>query len=429
MLIGKRDARSFMRKVDSSKVLDAFYVFITTTFPKAGVALGGLPLTLNLLLTAVVVLRNPNQTVLSVQRYKGFGITYAILLFMGIITLALAVFDQSAFAMSQMIIVLASPLAGVAATRVKPETFAKIIIISLIIVNVYGVIQYAAGLERTSIAGLTYTYGQSLENKTIGYDATTGTATKIPSTYQVGNSLGIYDVLAVSYLLSKVPIDDRWNIARIIAVISGITGLLLCGSRSILIPFVICFIYQLVTFIKQFPAKIRSTIGTFSLFGLIVFAIILFWQRTVFATFWQRNIVDTLNDPTAAGRTDQWSKSFNAIQDFSPVQLLRLVVLGKDSSMHIGGEGLPQFFFSFGVISTMAFYIGLMLVAASCWRNINTRTISLGLMCVVFAFCVDTTYFYPPNAMNFFIFAAAATTMMRDSTVMQPQVSSYSQKQ
>ena len=36
--------------------MDAFSVFVTTSLPKAGVQVAGLPLTLNLLLTAYVIL-------------------------------------------------------------------------------------------------------------------------------------------------------------------------------------------------------------------------------------------------------------------------------------------------------------------------------------------------------------------------------------
>ena len=41
--------------------MDALYVFVTTSLPKAGAQVAGLPLTLNLLLTAYVILRHPNQ--------------------------------------------------------------------------------------------------------------------------------------------------------------------------------------------------------------------------------------------------------------------------------------------------------------------------------------------------------------------------------
>ena len=54
--------------------MDALYIFITTALPKAGAQVAGLPLTLNLLLTAYVILRHPNQTLLMMQKFRGLAV-------------------------------------------------------------------------------------------------------------------------------------------------------------------------------------------------------------------------------------------------------------------------------------------------------------------------------------------------------------------
>ena len=63
--------------------MDALYVFVTTSLPKAGAQVAGLPLTLNLLLTAYVILRRPNQTLLTMQRFRGLTIAYGTLFIFG----------------------------------------------------------------------------------------------------------------------------------------------------------------------------------------------------------------------------------------------------------------------------------------------------------------------------------------------------------
>lgn len=50
--------------------MDELSVFVTTSLPKAGAQVAGLPLTLNLLLTAYVILRHPNRTLLMMQRFR-----------------------------------------------------------------------------------------------------------------------------------------------------------------------------------------------------------------------------------------------------------------------------------------------------------------------------------------------------------------------
>lgn len=59
--------------------MDALYVFIATALPKARALVAGLPLTLNLLLTAYVILRHPNQTLLMMQRFHGLAVAYGAL--------------------------------------------------------------------------------------------------------------------------------------------------------------------------------------------------------------------------------------------------------------------------------------------------------------------------------------------------------------
>jgi hypothetical protein len=378
-------------------------------FPKAGLELAGLPLTINLLLLACVVLVNVNGCVLAMQKIKDFGFVYLALCFFGLTTIVLGLASgSSAFQLSQMIVVLVSPLAGVAVIRVKPELFFKLVCVALIVVNVYGMIQFVVGISQATIPGLTLTYGQDIETKNIGYNAATDGGNKIPSTYQNGNSVGIFNVLAVSYLLSPI-IPNRWWKTRVVSVVCGLIGLLLCGSRSILIPFAVLLIFVLKESYQRLSIGRRKTAVTVLTIGSVLLMLVLALQRTIIEQFWNRNVLQTIDDPTAAGRTNQWAGSFHRIQLFDGGQLLRLFLFGKDSSMELGGEGLPRFFFTFGLPATLLFYGGLLLVAYRCWCY-GRRTLSLGLLCIVFAFSVDTTYFFPPNLMMFFIFAMTAIT-------------------
>lgn len=124
--------------------MDALYVFVTTSLPKAGAQVAGLPLTLNLLLTAYVILRRPNQTLLTMQRFRGLTIAYGTLFIFGTLSMLMALAQGvSAFTLSQMLIVVGSPLVGVAATRITRRQFSRIIICSMFIVNLYGIIQFA----------------------------------------------------------------------------------------------------------------------------------------------------------------------------------------------------------------------------------------------------------------------------------------------
>lgn len=287
------------------------------------------------------------------------------------------------------------------------QIFGEIIICSLIIVNVYGLIQYFAGIENTSVAGLTYTLGQSIDDKPIGLKAD-GTAEKIISTYQNGNSLGIFNALGISFMLTSAQSSRFWKIGQYFALSLGLIGIMLSGSRSIQIPFLLFLIILLVQFIKQLPPRKRgmtlSISGTILAFGIVY----LLAQRTIINQFIDRLVKQTLADPTASGRTNQWSHSFEVISHMDGGQVLRQLLFGRSPHTDIGGEGLPEFFFMFGIVSTAAFYGGLLYIVWCCWQRRSSRTIAIGILCVFCAFCVDQSFYYPPNIMNVALFAAAA---------------------
>ena len=396
--------------------MDTLYIFITTALPKAGAQVAGLPLTLNLLLTAYVILRHPNQTLLMMQRFRGLAVAYGTLFVFGVLSMLMAVAQEmDAFRLSQMIIVVGSPLAGIAATRITSKRFSQIIICSLIIVNVYGLVQYFAGIEDTSVAGLTYTLGQNISDKPIGLK-TDGTAEKIISTYQNGNSLGIFNALGISFMLTSAQSSRFWRIGQYFALGLGLVGIMLSGSRSIQIPFLLFLIILLVQFIKQLPSRRRGM--TLSVGGVILALGIayLLAQRTIINQFIDRLVNQTLADPTASGRTNQWSHSFEVISHMDGGQVLRQLLFGRSPHTDIGGEGLPEFFFMFGIVSTVAFYGGLLYIAWCCWQRRSSRVVAIGILCVFCAFCADQSFYYPPNIMNVALFAAAALNRGRETS-------------
>lgn len=399
--------------------MDQLFLFITMAFPKAGMQIAGLPLTLNLLLAVYVVIRHPNQTLLTIQHVKRYAACYAIMLFFGMTTIALSTVNGiSLFELSQIIIILISPLTMVSVSRISRDTLTKIVIAALLIINIYAIIQFILGVFNTAIPGLTYTYGQDLADKTNGYNVS-GVANKIPSTYQVGNSLGIFNALAISYLLSDIKVQQIWKVAKNIALFSGLIGLMLCGSRSIQIPFCLILLFLLFHYIQQAPRR-QKTLALASVgIGSLIFVTVLATQQQLAQHFWNRLIKQTLNDPTAAGRTTQWADGFNTLYHMPFSRVLYLLLFGQMPDLHISAEGLPKYLFTLGLVSTVAFYGGLLVLIRYCWKQPNRRTIALGLFCVFFAFCVDQSYFYPPNLMNTYIFVATCFIPQRAENFRQ----------
>lgn len=390
--------------------MDALFQIVTMIIPKAGVQLGGIPLTLNLVLFALVLLRNPNQTILSIQRHRGIATCYAVLLLFGLITFLLGILDGfPTFTLAQIITVVASPLAGVIALRMNPQVSFKILISALIIVNLYAAIQFAVGIEQTAIPGLTYTSGQDLASKPIGYGmSSTASALKMPSTFQNGNYLGLFDALGVPLAVIWQPARTYWKALRYFAIACGVLGVILCGSRSTVIPFALVILLLLAQRYRATASRMKSTYlaaSGIAIVGLSVYMLV--FQQPVIQQFVTRNIMQTLNDPTAAGRTTQWLAMAAGIANLNGTQLLRLTFFGQ-GAYGLGGEGLPTFFTTFGFFSTVAFYGMLIAAMVYLWKDVRTRAVTLGVFCTFFTFCIDSSFYYPPNVMLVFIMIGMA---------------------
>ena len=403
--------------------MDALFQIVTMIIPKAGISLAGIPITLNMILFLLVIIRNPNQTLASIQQRRWIGILYAVMFFYGINTFILGVAEQfEPFRLAQIATVIASPLAGVIALRMKPERSFRILCVALIIVNVYALLQFFAGIEQVSVEGLTYTWGQDLSEKPIGYGMSeTASALKMPSTFQNGNYLGIFDALGISLILIWKPQTRSWRISRYCAIATGLMGIVLCGSRSTIIPFALVAFLLLFQRFKATIPRMRGIYVAGTSIAIIAGVLyILLFQRSIIEQFLTRNITQTLADPTAAGRTTQWSDMAQGIANLSTPQLLRLIFFGQGANYDLGGEGLPTFFTTFGLFGTITFYGMFIMAIVYLWQNTRTRTVALGVFCAFFAFLVDSSFYYPPNVMMVFIIVGIAFSSVRsDSNVAE----------
>lgn len=403
--------------------MDALFIFVTTTIPKAGAQVGPLPLTLNLVLFSLIVLRSPGRALEALRKFNGYWCCYILLLVVGILGTLVAIGEGlESFELAQRVVVMFSPLAVVSAFRVEPELGVRIVALAVILVSAYALVEFVGGISETAIRGVTYAFGQSLEDKPIGYDGLSDSAKKMPSTFQNGNSLGIFCVLGLALLMAWNPSESGRRMLRRLSIGSGVVGLLLCGSRSILIPASVLGVSMLNPLLRSLSDRARN-----SACALIASGILIAWgylslsENRILGAFWRRVVVETVNDPTAAGRTGQWAEMWSGISALSGWEITRLLLIGKNPSWGLGGEGLPAFFTTFGLLATVAFYVGIVLVARHLWTCPETRPVSIAVLCTVFAFAVDTSYFYPPNLMILFIISGLALQIGEDKRTIRTE--------
>lgn len=399
---------------DGGHVLDQLFLAITFIIPKAGAQLANVPLTFNLLLLAAVLLCDVPRTFEAPQINGWIGFLYYGFLMVAIVSTVLLNVGKGVFSLAQNIVVMFSPMAIVAARRVPRDTAMRIAVVSLLVVNLVGLLQYFFGINEMSVAGLTYTYGQDLASKPIGYGSlSTNETNKIISTYQNGNSYGIFCALAVSLAIGWEVEDACWRKLRFVSTLFGVLGLLICGSRSIVLPSCVVGLYLVAQRLhtwKGYAWRRNFLLLLVAFAGIVLY--VLYSNSSIVANFADRIIGQTLGDTTASGRTTQWAEIWNGFLAMSPAEAVRFLLLGQGEPYDLGGEGFPEFVCRFGLLAAVLFYELLFMTAAHFLGFEKTRPLGAGMLCVIFAFCVDQSYYYPPTVMEYFLAAGIGLSLL-----------------
>ena len=385
------------------------FLFVTFAFPKAGITIGGIAITFQMFLLLLIVFIGLKN----VRKFKKDNSTicylyyvYAIFILM---TVVLNLFTFKLFELLASVILLLSPLTILVIYDLEMEKVTKVVAISLIVVGGFSILQKIVGLEKSMIPGLTYAWGGTYSDKPIGYDSITGVALKMPSTYQNGNGSGIFCSVAILYLMKNINKKNKFLV--LFSIIMGFFGVYLCGSRSVLFGFIIsCFIALVVWALKiDFLHKAYNknkflTVSCCTTFVLLCGILLLLKNSYILTDFWDKMIVRTLNDSTGNGRVTQLKNIFSAyiLSLNEPFAFLRNGMFGFPWNSKIFGEGFFGFFSTYGLITMLVFYFGLLYCSLKSCKN--SYLYFAGLLTIFIDFMVDSTYSYLPYLCIFSLF-------------------------
>jgi len=297
LISGFAAVASFMTfAITSPASFIASVAFLSAAVPKAGFLVGNLPVPLMMfvLLAGAFMLRQSGKS-------HGAGIRLIILslLWLGYRLLALCLYggtltDIAALAGwygLPLVLLMVGPAAGSLRGRTC-YTWNRWLETGILMACLFGVLQKLAGLERTAVPGVTRAVGSDYSSKPLTFAG----GSKIPSTYQNGNILGV--VTGVFFLISALRVlSGRGSRRDHLIMAATATATLLSGSRTSVIGMALGLGVLMVR-----SGLRRQTIAIFALCTVVV-GFTLYLSPALS----DRLIGTSVSDPALAQRTVIWS--------------------------------------------------------------------------------------------------------------------------
>ncbi|CAM3131807.1 hypothetical protein [Sporolactobacillus spathodeae] len=386
--------------------MEYIFEFLTMSFPKSGLQIRT-PITFSMLLILFLLIKKKNRSTKTLKRIKGFTTLYFIFVMFIAFSFIFNPYGFTTDDITKAMVLVGSPIALVIGTNMNKELFKKIMAYSLVIVGGYSLIQRIFGIISTAIPGLTYTFGQNLMSKPIGYGVDIGKeAIKMPSTYQNGNLSGIFLAIGVPIMINWLLKEKKNKLLKIAAILFGVIGIYLSGSRSVLIPFLLISLLIPLLSMGKLNKKTALLFISISLFVSSTIILYLYFSHAqILEQAYNQYVGRTLLDPTGNGRTEQYMYALNQMNSLSGIQLLRFIFIGFTWNEELWLEGFIYLFFNYGLFSFLSLIILLLITTGAVFKE--NKIESLGFISVIFDFMVDGSFVYPPSLMIIFLTAGA----------------------
>ena len=334
------------------------------------------------------------------NKYKGFLYIYLLYAIIILVVVLINIDQMEFFRIAISLVLMVSPLAIGIGYKVNLNAFYKIIIVSMIITGLYSLLQWTIGIEATKIPGLNIAYGDTFADKPIGYGTGGMEALKMPSTYQNGNGVALFFLLALFLI---IPWKTNKKGIKLVAILFAVIGILLSGSRSALIPFVLLIPYAIKKIYDILKTKKQKMLLLlFLIIGISTLLVYLFYAKSELIEYmFNRYIVQTIMDPTGNGRTTQIQNVIQSITNQDFIMIIKSLILGNDWKDVVSSEGIFYFVSFYGSICAIVFCMLLLYPVCKLYKNNKIEV--LGLIAVFIAFMVDSSFNYPPGLMNYFL--------------------------
>ena len=383
-------------------------IFFNIWFPKAGIKMSGIPLTIGNIMFAItfamwffIILRRGSFKISKVGVVIFLGIMYSIIKFIFI--------GQIIENIGYIIPLIIYPLIffviyDIADNEEKLNKILKIIIIGFFFLTIYALLQFLFGIDRCTIPGLTVNYTDFKElgkhwymTKANGLDLANA---KIVSTYQNGNLFGVNILLfyPIVYYYLKKKNNTKLLIASLILFISTI---FLSLSRACWLGIVLFIFFGI--FLKKSKTK-NNIIYKLLICFLCFFSLIIVFKYmpSVANRFLNTKVSDWVN---MSGRTDGLKSVLTMVLDSGNIFAWVFGPNGIVEYRGIAYEMLPlSLFLQTGIIGLIQlYYVFFKSTTSNCKNNVIDESIKISILIYLIVSLIEGGYWLPPTALNVFL--------------------------
>ena len=390
---------------------------LALVLPKAGTYISDVPVTIASILVVLyggyyfVYSGYPGRRKAEGRMFTRYYLVYAWLL---VVTLIANLSTINTTDMTTWLLMIASPLAFYAGLRANnPRRAMFTVLVATGAVGLYALVQNLFGVEETAIPGVTHLFGEDLIN---GNPIRTPSGTlKSPSTYHNGNLAASFLLLGMGFALFAHRINPRLKAVSRVAFIAAAIGVAVSLARAAALGFAIAALIALLPRFRPSwvgPRIARVAAGLLVVVSTVLFAYILTGSESF---LFERYVIDSLDDPSGAGRTDGYSAWFSTLRDHGPGEFVKVVLFGDGNVDPLEDqlEGFIAIFAKHGVF-VLASFLALLALPLRMMRRVrgsDATVIWFGFVASAAMWLIDNTFFYPPTLMNWFLLAGLAVQL------------------
>lgn len=387
-------------------------IFFNICFPKAGIKLSGIPLTVGNVFLAITFFFWAMKKVIN-RRMKINKIGYILIILMLyslIKYLLIGGFEKN---IGYIIPLVVYPLMFIIAydtidAKEKLQKVIKVICFGFFFICIYALLQYVFGIEKVCIPGLTVnlsdytTYGANWYLQKNNNNSS-GIGTKIISTFQNGNLYGVNALLIYPIVYGYLKKENR-SFLMYVSLALFVICVFLSLSRSCWLGIVLFMLFGI--FLESEKNKNRLYRKAIIILMCLVLVGVSFKYFPSITT--RFSSMDKSSIMSMSGRTEGLTEVLNNFSQYKYIFIWFIGSNGFIENVGLAYEMTPlALLVQVGIIGIVLFYETLYQV----WKRMNKKkwlqnAVKLSIFIWTIVGCIEGAFWLPPTALNIFLILA-----------------------